>query len=89
MNQFKKIIFTLILLFLLVGCTQTVVPIEITNGDRIELYVGEEIDLDYETSDTVTGDASWTSSNVSCIVDSEGIVTGRVQGESIITVSSN
>ncbi len=87
MNQFKKIIFTLILLFLLVGCTQTVVPVEITNGERIELHVGEEIDLDYETSDTVTGVPVWVSSNVSCIVDDEGVVTGRVPGESIITVS--
>mgnify|MGYP003312936803 CR=1 FL=1 len=87
MNQFKKIIFALTLLFLLVGCTQTVVPIEITNGERIELYVGEQVDLDYETSDTVTGDAVWTSSSVSAVVDDEGIVTGRIQGESVITVT--
>lgn len=87
MNQFKKIIFALTLLFLLAGCTQTVVPIEITNGERIELYVGEQVDLDYETSDTVTGDAVWTSSSVSTVVDNEGIVTGRIQGESVITVT--
>ena len=87
MNQLKKVIFTLTLLFLLVGCTQTVVPVEIINGEKIELYVGEEVDLDYKTSDTVVGDAVWTSSNVSCVVDEEGIVTGRIQGESIITVT--
>ena len=87
MNQFKKIIFTLTFLFLLVGCTQTVDPLEITNGERIEIYVGEQVDLDYETSETVTGEAVWTSSSVSTIVDEEGIVTGRVQGESTITVT--
>jgi hypothetical protein len=87
MNRFKKIIFTLTFLFLLVGCTQTVDPIEITNGERIEIYVGEQVDLDYETSETVTGEAVWTSSSVSAIVDEEGIVTGRVQGESTITVT--
>ena len=87
MNQFKKIIFTLTFLFLLVGCTQTADPLEITNGERIEIYVGEQVDLDYETSETVTGEAVWTSSSVSTIVDEEGIVTGRVQGESTITVT--
>lgn len=87
MNQFKKIIYSLILMFLLVGCTNTIQPIQITNGERIELTVGEVIDLDYTASEMVVGDAVWTSSNSSVIVDEEGIVTARSQGEVVITIT--
>ena len=87
MNQFKKIIYSLVLMFLLVGCTNTIQPIQITNGEKIELTVGEVIDLDYTASETVVGDAVWTSSNSSAIVDEEGIVTARSQGEVVITIT--
>ena len=86
MNKLKKIIFTLILAFLLVGCTIAVNPIEITNGERLELYVGEQVDLDYKTSDSVVGEPTWSTSNISAVVDEEGVVTGRLQGEVIVTV---
>ena len=87
MNKIKKILLMFIFAFLLVGCTNTVVPLQITNGERVELYVGEQIDLDYSIIETVEGDPVWTSSNTSAIVDEDGVVTGRIQGNVTITVT--
>ena len=74
MKNIRRILFCILFLLCITGCVQTVQPLNITNGEKIELVVGESIDLEYELNLDVTEEALWTASNSCCVVDEEGVV---------------
>lgn len=83
------IIYVFGILFLLSGCTLTDNSLVISNGDFLELEVGEVIQLDIINNTSFYEGLIWESSNDCVIVTEDGIITCIKAGSSTITVSLN
>ena len=81
-------LFIILLVFLLCGCQIDInnISVEITNGNQIDLMVGESEQLIVKTNET-TNKASWQSSNQCVEVSDTGLVTAKKKGSAVVTVS--
>lgn len=87
MNYIKKImVFSIIVLIFLLGCTKEYGSIEIKNENSLTLEVGDTIYLECVIVGTVN-ELTWKSSEECVTVDNNGKVTAIAAGQSTITVT--
>ena len=83
----KSVLGLFLLLLILVGCVNRPKPkITITNGQEVDIAVGDTYQLMCQISN-LSGKASWEASNSNVSISNLGLITGLAEGEATITVS--
>lgn len=89
MKKIKKLFGLLVFVsLLLVGCVDGVDSISIKNGNTYTLVVGETLKLEYLKTSGIIDEVIWTSSDECVTVDSNGLVTAKLVGFSVVSVTS-
>lgn len=83
------IIYVFGVLFLLSGCTLTDNSLVISNGEFLELEVGEVLQLNVINNTSFSEELIWESSSDCVIITEDGIITCVKAGSSTISVSLN
>ena len=87
MKKIISLILCLALVFTLCACSSKISSINIQNGEKALVKIGDTLQLKTDIPEHLAGKISWQASNGNIIIDENGLITAQDEGNTTVIVS--
>ena len=87
MKKIISLILCLALVFTLCACSNKISSINIQNGEKALVKIGDTLQLKTDIPEHLAGKISWQASNGNIIIDENGLITAQDEGNTTVIVS--